>query len=164
EGLTYPFEQFAQRNAEADAFWHKKNAAYIARMKSVKSKADPKKTVYELRLDELKPIWERVAKDTEAKKKNAEEQAKIMNERYTKLDKEVKKLQADLKKDDPKLVAAETELEGVTRLKTIWDKELEGLTQEAKDSSTQGQEKAWLEKDAYINDAFRLVYNPKLCL
>ena len=173
---SYPFETMEQQASEG--YWSKKSAEYVARLKSTKVKVgDKEATMFDRRVEELTPIWKTVLKDYEARKTAAEAKLELVAPRLkeaeakektaksvlddaTKAKKDAKEL-ADL---DAKHKLAKADLDAAAKLNEAWDREAKDLGVKIAASGIEKQKQTWMEKEAYVTDAYRLVVNKTLCL
>ncbi len=149
--------------ARTDDYWAAKNREYLQRLKTTKTK-DNSKSVYELRLeDQMRPTWKQTVKDLETEKKDYTNRASAAKKKSEELQKEFEKLGADKEK-----LAEKAKLEGqVGSAKDdlrYWENKIVAVEKTLASVNPDELEKAWLAKDAYITDAFRLVTTSKQCL
>ena len=167
-GLPYPHEVIASRD---DLYWRTKTTEYVAQLKSMKEIDKNGKeigTLFEARIKNYEPIWERIRKETEPvlqaklggldaaiKKKNAYRDAlqakfdKIKDSKDPKDDAQKTKLTADLS-------GANTALAALADEKTKTDQALADLDEKT-------QRKLWETQDAYAADAYRMLTSRELC-
>src|SRR5205814_794939 len=72
-GLTFPYEAIPQQEPLTDAYWIVKNMEYVAKLKAgnLKDAGGKDLSLYDKRLEELRPIWQQILKDMEAKEAEA---------------------------------------------------------------------------------------------
>lgn len=142
--LVYPYFDRPQRVDLDDPYWLSRNAAYLDTLKKsivkdksgkeLTSKDGEKLTQYQYRLNILQPLWEQVHKDRE-------HQVELVRQ----------KLEAfQAKNKDSKDEDVQKEL-------TALQDEVKRLEQEVKNYTVEKQRDRWLEKEAYVVDAYRLV-------
>lgn len=173
-GLTYPYEQIAQQDAAASAYFRQKTAEYVARLKTVKvSDGGKDKTMFDRRVEELTPIWQSVLKDLEGQKEAAKSRlakaSAVVKDAEAK-EQEAKKALDAAKGKKEKTEAAEADyklakaaLDSATKTRDAWDREIADLTSRIETGSVEKQKQEWMERDAYLTDGFKLVVNKTLC-
>lgn len=136
EGLTYPYLAIPQRE---DGFLAAKSAEYVARLKQ--------RGLYEQRLNQLMPVWERMLQD-----------------RIGELELEVQTAEAALKaaKDDAARKAAQDALTALTRQRD--DLKAQAAKKDRNSPFFTEQRLRWEQEDAYAADAYRLVASYEICL
>ncbi len=169
-GLTYPFVSPQARDDLDGAYWRKKNAQYVARLKTskaldkdskpVKSAEGKELTAYEQRLEYYAPVWEQLRKDLETGLKadisKLEETIKVQT-----MDKERRKKLIDEKKGNAQDLQKEIDsidlvLKGAGSDKQMRENDLANL-------SVKTLQTNWEEKEAYAADAYRLLTSRELC-
>ena len=166
-GLTFPFEQ----GPVSEAYLKAKSAEYVARLKATNV---GKETMFDRRVAELTPVWKAVLEDNEKRKKiassNFDKLAPKLKEATSK-EKDAKDALDAAKKDkkdeegaQKKYDAVKSDLDDVTRLSDAWERETKDLTAKIDASSVEKQKATWIEKDAYLSDAYKLVANKTLCI
>jgi cytochrome c peroxidase len=160
-GFT-PNEAIPQQTPFDDPFWTLRNSAYIARLRST-GPEDGKTKWFDQRMKEFAPAWEHAdelaqaaiqADVTRAKKQKADAKTQ-MDETNDKLKSAKDKVQtAELK---AKLSALETITKNLDDL-------LGKLNEESKASGPDSFKKAYIDREAYVTDAFRLIANKDMCL
>lgn len=140
-GLQYPYEEVPQKVSLDDSYWMNKTKDYVQALKNAVVKDKDGKPVekdgkvlsqYQERLDVLKPVWEKVAKDYEQTPVYQQYQQQL-DELKAKMEKANDKLKAELNSEKARL---------------------EGLMQRY---SLSAQQKRWEEQEAYVLDGFRLL-------
>lgn len=168
--LTHPQEIIPQAQGVGSDYWNAKTKEYVARLKQTKTPSG--KTVYDQRVEELKPLFNQILKDYESSLDIARkrvEQAKAQLEESTKIEQAAKKAldgekdEAAKKKLDVKFKEAEDVRKADENIKAVWESEVASLTANIKSSSLANQQKKWDEEQAYLNDAYKLVANRQLC-
>jgi cytochrome c2 len=156
-----PYETIPQREPLSDAFWLQKNVEYDAKLKAGKMKDAAGKDVslYDKRLEELRPVWQQILKDLEAKQADAKIKKKAAEERF----KAAEKAEAD-EKDVAKKATLQAALKSEESVFQAWDAELKVLDEQVKNSSLKGQQETWENQEAYVIDGFRIVANKTLCM
>ncbi|MBM4070674.1 MAG: cytochrome c [Planctomycetes bacterium] len=180
-GLRYPYEEIPQQEPLDAPFWKAKNAAYVSRLKQTKP-LDPKSkeaSLYDVRLNELQPIWQQILKDSQDKEAVAKAKLDAVKPLVKEAEAAAEKATAELKKakendKDGKekatkdLEEAQKRIAGVLdRVKQdefFWINEVNAAEKRAAASKIDAQRKSWEERDAYVTDAFRLVANTQLCV
>ncbi len=160
-GLKYPYETIPQQEALSDAFWFQKNAEYIAKLKAAKTKDAGGKDIslYDSRLQELRPVLEQIRKDLEAKQTEAKAK---MDAAKPKLD--AAKKAEDAEKDQTKKTNLEAVRKNEEGIFQAWEAEYNTLVEQLKKSSVDEQIKTWETEEAYVTDAFRILANKQLCM
>lgn len=151
-GLNYPYETILQKEDLKEEFWLLKNAEYVARLKQEK--------LLDKRLESLKPIWQQILKDFEAREADAKAKKDLAK---TRLDEATKALEAEKDNKDKQKVleAAKKDAEQVSQ---AWETEWKTLAEAVKSNSLEGQKLAWETREGYLNDAFKILTNRGLCL
>lgn len=181
-GLTYPYERIEMQDAAASAYFKQKSAEYVDRLKSIRvstgkdgGKEAGKQTMFDQRVEQLTPIWQTVLKDLEGQKEAAKTKLDAAQKAFKEAasrEEEAKKRLADSKenKDGKKDEGAEGDfktakanLDAATRVKDLWEREMADLDAKLEASSVEKQKQQWIERDAYLTDAFKLVVNKQLC-
>src|SRR5205823_8591346 len=121
-GLTYPYDQTPQRGPVTDRFWRERTAEYVQRLKE--------KGLFDARVAELKPVWERMARDRQAEANEAETNLKEAEKAVTDLTAREKK-----EKDKGKLAGLKQELKDAESRVTLWAGEVERRKALAKGST-----------------------------
>ena len=150
-GLTFPFDRVPQQEDLDSPFWRERTAVYVSRLRQEKTKDALGKDVtqMDLRLEELRPIWQQIFKDNEdqlAGAKKSYEAAKVK-----------RKAVEDSKKNFPKeadFISALQQAEVVTK---TWEDEVARLENVAKTSSPKDQQVVWEEREAYVTDGYRML-------
>src|SRR5207249_3061692 len=64
-----PHESIPQQEPFTDAFWTQKNAEYLAKLKAskVKNGQGKESSAYDKRVEEMRPIWQQVLKETDSR-------------------------------------------------------------------------------------------------
>ena len=122
-----------------EGFWQSRAAAYTARLKEQKLEGK--------RIDELKPLWERLL------------QEQILNRKT-----EIEKAEQALKtaKDEAGKKAAQTALD--TLKPTLAKLDADAKNKDGKGGFFQEQQHSWESLESYAGDAYRLVANNSICL
>jgi mono/diheme cytochrome c family protein len=147
-GLTYPYDETPQRSPVTDRFWRERTAAYVQLLKE--------KGLYDARVAELKPVWERMAADRRAEVKEAETRHKEAEKRVTDLETQEKK-----EKDKGKLADLERLREDAKNRETFWSGELKRRTELAEGSTVDKLREQWFTSEAYPMDGYRVL--TRLC-
>lgn len=134
--VNYPYMAVPQRD---EGFWQTHAAGYTARLKDLK--LDDK------RIDELKPIWER-----------------LLNEQILNRKAEVEKAEQTLKtgKDEATKKAAQTALDASKE--SLAKLDADAKSKDGKGGFFQEQMQSWESLESYAGDAYRLVANNSICL
>jgi cytochrome c2 len=176
-GLTYPFEMIGVVN---EGYLRQKSAEYVARLKSAKvsgGAAGKNKTMFDLRVEELTPVWKEQLRDWQARKKtadaNLDKTGKKLKDAQSK-EKDAKDALETAKKDakaKDKLADAEKKYDSVkgdldeaTRLNDAWEREAKELGDKIESGSVEKQKQTWMEREAYLSDGYKLVANKTLCI
>ena len=169
-GLSYPYEMIAQQDPANESYWRQKSIDYVVKLKATPFPGAKDKSFFDKKVEELQPVWQQVLKDYEAQKAEAqskmnawEVRAKASKEREVEAKKKLDAApkEGGLKAEFEKLQAI---ADSDAKQMDSWKSALDELTARVTDSSVDKQKVAWMEKDAYITDAFRLVMNRTLCL
>jgi cbb3-type cytochrome oxidase cytochrome c subunit len=180
-GLSYPHEAIPQKEEFTEPYWRQRTAEYVARLKQTKAKDKDgqERTLYEQRLEALRPIWKLAAKETEEKLSTVKTKADLAKARADEArreeekakealkvatDEKTKKKEADIKTLQERLKVLEDRRKDEEKIEASWASELEQLTKQAEESTPKELEKAWQDRRAYVVDAFKLVANPQLCM
>jgi hypothetical protein len=159
-GLKFPYENIPQQEPLTDAYWAQKNAEYIAKLKASKTKDGGKEvSLYDKRLEELRPIWQQILKDLEAKEKDAKAKMEAAKARF-----DSAKKAEDAEKDMAKKPALEAARKNEENVFQAWEAEWNALANQVKKSAVDEQRKTWEADEAYATDAFRIVTNKQLCM
>jgi cytochrome c2 len=160
-GTELPFPQalIPQQQGLDSAFWRDKTSAYVARLKEAKVMGPGGKetTLYEKRLEELRPVWQHMLEDSKARAADAERQVKAARARVDEAKAAADKAEGDAKK------AAEAAALEAERVLATWQDELKRYQDLAKGSGAKALQQQWEEKEAYVTDAFRLLTDRTLC-
>jgi mono/diheme cytochrome c family protein len=174
-GLTYPYEQIKQQDAASAAYFQKKSADYVARLKAEKVKEGGKeRSMFDMRVDELTPIWQAALKDYEGQKDAVKAKLDAASEQFKAAEAKEKSAQkslddakgkkGDIAAADAEYKAAKAALDVATRAKEAWENASTELTAKIASHSVDKQKEEWAKKDAYLTDAFKLVANKDLCM
>jgi mono/diheme cytochrome c family protein len=144
--LKFPFEAPPQQEDLAGAYWKSKTQEYVRRLenKETKDGQGAKKSLYQMRVEELTPLWKQLERDF------PEERA------YKDAKKVLDQAEAALKSEKD-----ETKKKQLTEDVEEAKKRLDALVAA---SSVDNQKRAWREREAYVTDGFRLLANTQLCL
>jgi hypothetical protein len=167
---AYPFEDIRQQDASSDAFFRQKTIDYVARLKATKVSGN--QTAFEKKVEELTPVWQQIQKDNQAKLADAKAKLEGWEARAKasrKADEDAQKKLKDAGKDDAAKAKAEAEklkdvADGEQKQLEIWRQEADRLDKLMVESTVEKQKEQWIDKEAYITDAYRLVMNRTLCL
>ena len=137
------------------------NAEYVAKLKAGKIKDAGGKDVslYDKRVEELRPVWQQILKELEAKEAEAKTK---MDAAKTRLDAAKKAEEAE--KDMAKKAPLETARKNDEEAFQAWEAESKSLSARVKKSSIEEQRKTWEAEEAYLTDAFRITSNKQLCM
>lgn len=139
--------------------WVARNREYVERMKQTTKDPEGKPlknalgkdtTFYHKRLEELRPVWEKIAQDVKDKQKEIEAQYQTAK----------KRLDAAADKDKDKAKSTDDtkrELQEADRVEKFLSAEVDRLKEQVARSTVEEQEAAWREREAYLADAFRIV-------
>jgi len=186
-GLTYPYEMIKQQDPASDEHWRAKTAMHVATLKATKAPGNGAKTVFDQRVAELQPVWQRILKDYEAEHAQATKNLAVADGRLkiaraaeeaatAELDKLTKQLgetkdEAALKTLQTQKAAAEDKLKTLKdgsadedKIKSAWESEASKYAELVAAGSVDKQQQRWAESEAYVTDAFRLVFNKQLCI
>jgi mono/diheme cytochrome c family protein len=153
-GLTFPGEIIPQQAPLNDPFWVAKNSEYVARLKSsgqfdarLKDYADAWKeasklanTALQVNIDRVKQQQTEFDKQLKAKK---DALAKAQGDKKAALEKDITDLEVNVKSAAEQLKAFETA---------------------AKEASPEAFQRAWVQDQAYVSDAYRMIVNKAMCL
>jgi cytochrome c2 len=165
--LTFPLAVVPQQADLSDAFWRDRTAQYVARLKEAPG------GLFDKRLAELQPAWERIQKDNQARAEEVSKNAKAAKERLDSAQAALKKAEAALtdEKDAGKKEAlekakkaAEDAAKAAEGVSLAWDSELKRAQEQVQESTVEAQKARWLEREAYVTDAFRLFTDRNLCM
>lgn len=179
-GLTAPYERIRQQDGLDADYWKKKNAEYVARLKTTyvpDGSGKPTKTTwFEKRLQEMDPVWRKMAQDHQDRLKAAavkvqslEAAVKPKREDLAKLDAAVKALEgkkgaeAELAKAKNDLKALQDPLAEEERSLAAWKSEHDALQKNAGRYDPKTLREEWQNDQAYVADAYRLLFNQNLC-
>jgi cytochrome c2 len=186
-GLTYPYEMIKQQDPVNDEYWRARTATHVATMKATKAPGEGGKTVYDQRVAELQPVWQRVLKDYEAAHAQAKKNLEVAEERLkkaraaeeaataelakltqqlgeTKDDAALKKLQAEKAAAEDKVKTLKDTSADEDKIKSAWESEASKYAELVAANSVAQQQERWTVSEAYVTDAFRLVFNKQLCI
>ena len=160
-GLKYPYESILQQEPLGDAYWLQKNLEYVAKLKAGKAKdaAGKEVSLYEKRVEELRPVWQQILKDLEARQAEAKTKLTGAKDRFEAAKKE-EEAEKDMAKKGP-LEAAKKSDESVF---LAWEAEEKALAEQVKANSLEGQRLLWESEQAVLTDGFRLLANRQLCM
>lgn len=176
-GLTYPYEQIKQQDADSTAYFRQKTAEYVARLKVAPAgDGDKDKKMFDKRIEELTPVWQSVLKEMEGRKPEITSRLDAASKKFEEIEKKdadaQKKLdaakankgdKAAITAADAESKAAKADLETATLAKEAWQRAMNDLDAKIKNSSIEKQKEAWVLNEAYLSDGFKLVANKKLC-
>jgi hypothetical protein len=160
-GVNYPYEAIPQRDQLTGAFWQSLTSQYVDRLQANKAKGPDgkEKSLYEQRLEELKPVWQQIKADIEKQR----DQAKSQHQAAKGLVAEAAKA-AEKEKDAKKKAALDERVKDLVQGESNWRSELEHLEQQVAAHDVDKQQKKWEKEQAYVTDGYRLLANYQLCL
>lgn len=157
--LPFPQVRIVQQSGLDSSYWQDKTAAYVARLKATKVKGPDGKerSLYEQRRQELGPVWEQLHQEVQGQVRFAEQQVQKAQARLTAAKSALAQAPAAQRKTAEEAVAEAERLVGV------WQDELAQARQRLQQSEPAQLEALWASRQAYLNDAFRLLTDRNLC-
>jgi cytochrome c2 len=151
-GLESPYFHSPERE---ESYIREQTRLYIQQLGKTKV-AGKDKTMLQLRLDEMQPIWEDVLRsqlvDAQSRLRGAEVSLKLAEE-------------DEMKETDP--AKKQTKAEGVKVAKATLEaaqKAVEEAQARVDKKDFTALRRTWEEKEAYLSDGFKLLANPDVCL
>jgi hypothetical protein len=155
----YPNESIPQQAPLDDPFWTEKNRQYLERLKAPR-KDGP--TWYKQRLTKYEEAFKLAGAQSERAVKDEMDRAKQQKDAIAKevsaLEEKLKKAQGDEK------AALEKQLGDLKPNIAAIDDLLGGFGKKLKDVGPGMYKDAWMEHEAYADDAYRLIVNKQMCL
>ncbi|HZZ82226.1 MAG TPA: c-type cytochrome [Gemmataceae bacterium] len=164
--LPYPIEPLPQQDDLDGTYWRKKTADYLAHLK-VAPAVDMDgvlikgKTAYQQRLDEYKPVWEKLSKAQEGK---LNEELQKLKDASKARKSSIEEKQKALKKDEGKKADLQKEIDLLETAEKNAQEDEKRLQGEIKKLDVASLQKRWEEDEAYAADAYRMLTSRKMCL
>jgi cbb3-type cytochrome oxidase cytochrome c subunit len=164
-GLSYPFETIASRQDFSSDYWTNRTAAYVAHLKNTKAKDkdgnELKTTVFAARLASYRPLWKRVQQDNQPALENERKKIESLIEQTTATTAAKEKAMQSAKDKDKEALKKEVD-ELKLSLASFAD-ERDRVSKAIADLDVTAQERAWIDRDAYATDAYRMLMSRDLC-
>jgi hypothetical protein len=159
-GLQYPLDSVPQQGELDNPYWSKMNQEYVKRVEET-PKDD--KSSMAARLAFYKKAWEVLKEENAPAVKKALERARA-DLAEQKKDKDAKQKLHDKEKDAAKKEEHKKDLETLVGIIGGTEAQVKDLEKKLDQLGPEAQEKGWKKSEAYAADAWRLVFNRKLCL
>jgi hypothetical protein len=151
-----------------EPYWEQRTQEYVRYLKNNKVK-DGDRTLYEQRVEDLRPIWNLIAKDLQQELDQAKSRLKDVEALFESAAKDEKAALEALGKgkDDAEKakLAAQLKAKADAKLdveKTVgtWKDRVGKLEEVIKNTTVEKQKERWESQEAYVVDAFRLLGSP----
>lgn len=142
-GLNAPFFSIVEKDKE---YLDEKTADYVERLKKDK--------LYDQRVKELKPVWERIAQDQLADARVRLKDTKAELDKQTKI--------ASEEKDPAKKENADKAVEAAKTRQATLEKEIKALEAQVTAKKYDQLEETWRKDEAYLSDGYRLMADSSL--
>ena len=168
--IEYPIEVIPQQAPFDSTYWKKKNQEYIQRLKDTPAPGG-KKSLYELRLEQLRPFWKGDLQPRLDAAKALADADKVFKEALQKrIDAAKKKAEAKKTTFGPAEEEAvknafdmyekpglQSSIDAAKENVLAWEEEIARLAKAVHKIPAAQQEKEWEEQNAYVVDSFKVV-------